>query len=535
MERIDAFNGYDLSDIEENKRNLFIFALRGNLSSLKEMLNEDSELANCVWGYFSPIHFAVRSGHTDAVQLLLEHGAELTKSPIGWSDDLLTKAKDRSYEEIVNIINQHLTQNYNVSLGGSELMKLITKGKKEEALRLLDTSPEMIHSSDERGNTPLHWAVLTRDLPLIDSLIHLGADLCAKRMDGATPLQVVFEGDYWFRSNRDLSEKAMRNEWFLGGYLVARGAAYDIWTASSIGDTDQVASFLLKDRSLANAKNSVGKRPLGYASKYGHTVTVKLLLEQGADPIAEEKDAPHGSALWAAAKGNYEDCAKLLLEYGADPNGGVESSGNCLYIATSRGNHSLAKLLYTYGASMSLDSACFLGRVDLVGEIIAANPALVNTGGDYGPLCMAVGEGYLEIVKMLIRSGAELNGPWYANNYMGYAIDSGAEMVKFLLESGADPNHSNWLGVTYLHKAAYLGNLEFAQLLIEFGADLNAIDEEYNSTPLGWAAKYGRVEMFQYLLTKGANPSLPVDQLWAQPLAWAKRRGHTAIIDILER
>ena len=93
-------------------------------------------------------------------------------------------------------------------------------------------------------------------------------------------------------------------------------------------------------------------------------------------------------------------------------------------------------LLYTYGASLDLDSACCLGRIDLVGEIIKANPSLVNSGGDYGPLCMAAGYGHTDIVNMLIRSGADLNAPWYANNYMGYAMDQGSEMVRFLLDRG---------------------------------------------------------------------------------------------------
>jgi ankyrin repeat protein len=315
--------------------------------------------------------------------------------------------------------------------------------------------------------------------------------------------------------------------------LAARGAEYDIWTAASIGDCGQIASFLQVKPSLVNTKNTVGKRPLSYAAKYGNTAAVKLLLEHGANPNAGERDAPNGSALWAAVKDNYEECALLLLQHGADPNAVVESGGNCLFIAMSRGHDSLVELLYSYGASMNLDSACSLGRIDLVGEIIAANPALVNDGGDYGPLCMAVDSGNTDIVKLLMRNGVNLNTPWYANNYIGYAAGKGPEMVRLLLESGADPNNANWLGITYLHKAAWLGSLEFARLLIEFGADLNAIDEEYHSTPLGWAAKYGQAEMVRSLLDNGANPCLPEDQAWAKPLSWAERKGYADIAEML--
>ncbi|QYR22295.1 ankyrin repeat domain-containing protein [Paenibacillus sp. sptzw28] len=533
MEPKHIFNGFDLSAIEENMRKTFVYSLLGNSASLQALLSEDPGAANFVLGYFTPIHFAVRSGHSDSVRLLLKYGADITGNPIGWSDDPLTKANDRGYREIAEILKQHLDSNFRVSPTGSKLANLIKEGRIDEALRELDNSPGMINAGDERGNTPIHWAVLTRDLRLIDSLIQRGADLRAKRADGATPLQVSIEGDYWFRNGRDLSVKALRNEWFLAGYLIARGAEYDIWTAASVGDSRQVASFLQEDPSLVNTKNSVGKRPLSYAAKYGNAVMVKLLLEYGADPNAEERNAPNGSALWAAVKDNCEECVQLLLEHGADPNAVVESGGNCLFIAMRKGHHSLAKLLYTYGASMSLDAACSLGRIDLAGEIIAANPSSVNFGGDYGPLCMAVANGDMDIVKLLMRNGADLNAPWYANNYMGYAVDQGPEMLRFLLESGADPNNANWLGITYLHKAAWLGSLEFARLLIEFGADLNAVDEEYHSTPLGWAAKYGQSGMVRYLLDKGADPRLPVDQPWAQPISWARRKGYSEIADIL--
>jgi ankyrin repeat protein len=533
MEPKGLLGGLGLSSIEENKRKMFVYSLLGDSAALQALLSEDPGAANCVWGYFTPVHFAVRSGHSESVRLLLQYGADITGNPIGWSDDPLTKAKDRGFKEIEEMLKQHLERNFRVSPTGSKLANLIKEGHIDEVLRELDNSPGMIHAGDERGNTPLHWAVLTRDLRLIDNLIQRGADLRAMRADGATPLQVAIEGDYWFRTSRDLNEMALRNEWFLAGYLAARGAEYDIWTAASIGDSGQVASFLQKDPSLVNTKNSVGKRPLSYAAKFGNAVTVKLLLENGAEPNAEERNAPSGSALWAAVKDNYEECVQLLLEHGADPNAVVESGGNCLFIAMRKGHHSLAKLLYTYGASMSLDSACSLGRIDLAGEIIAANPASVNIGGDYGPLCMAVASGDRDIVKLLMRNGADLNASWYANNYMGYAVDQGPEMLRLLLESGADPNNANWLGVSYLHKAAWLGSLEFARLLIEFGADLNAVDEEYHSTPLGWAAKYGQSGMVRFLLNKGADPRLPVDQPWAQPLSWAKRKGYPEIADIL--
>jgi len=66
----------------------------------------------------------------------------------------------------------------------------------------------------------------------------------------------------------------------------------------------------------------------------------------------------------------------------------------------------------------------------------------------------------------------------------------------------------------------------------EFGADLNAIDEEYRSTPLAWAARSNLTDMAQWLLDNGADPDLAAEP-WAHPLHWAERRGHAEIVAML--
>ncbi|MDX1387721.1 MAG: ankyrin repeat domain-containing protein, partial [Acidobacteriota bacterium] len=70
------------------------------------------------------------------------------------------------------------------------------------------------------------------------------------------------------------------------------------------------------------------------------------------------------------------------------------------------------------------------------------------------------------------------------------------------------------------------------ELVWEFGADIEAVDEEYRSTPLGWAARCGQAEFVRFLLARGAVqvPSVPE---WTQPIEWARRRGHSEIVELL--
>ena len=75
--------------------------------------------------------------------------------------------------------------------------------------------------------------------------------------------------------------------------------------------------------------------------------------------------------------------------------------------------------------------------------------------------------------------------------------------------------------------------MDVMRMFIDAGAELDAKDEEFHSTPLGWAARWGRKEMVALLLERGAKPNLPDDLPWATPLAWARHKGHGKVEQML--
>ena len=60
-------------------------------------------------------------------------------------------------------------------------------------------------------------------------------------------------------------------------------------------------------------------------------------------------------------------------------------------------------------------------------------------------------------------------------------------------------------GVTALHYAAWFGQKEAAELLLEYGADINLIEDAYDAPPIGWANENNHPHMVEFFVQKGAR------------------------------
>jgi ankyrin repeat protein len=129
------------------------------------------------------------------------------------------------------------------------------------------------------------------------------------------------------------------------------------------------------------------------------------------------------------------------------------------------------------------------------------------------------------MVDLLLRLGARVPtvtkwGPYYYFKHY--------DMAAYLLSRGVDANHMNWHRFTVLHHVSAEGDVAKATLLLDHGAAIDAVDEEYRSTPLGIAARFGRREVVALLLARGADPNAS-GAPWSTPLAWARKKGHAEI------
>jgi ankyrin repeat protein len=107
------------------------------------------------------------------------------------------------------------------------------------------------------------------------------------------------------------------------------------------------------------------------------------------------------------------------------------------------------------------------------------------------------------------------------------------EAVRILLARGANPNLAarNPMKVAALHSASAAGSFGIARLLIEAGADVNAV-QQAGFTPLHAAAMTGQLELAKLLLDRGADRNAKTDD-GRTALAMARDAKQQALIDLL--
>lgn len=150
------------------------------------------------------------------------------------------------------------------------------------------------------------------------------------------------------------------------------------------------------------------------------------------------------------------------------------------------------------------------------------------------PLMHAAAFGNLEILKLLIDAGADVNA---RNNFDATALLWAArdsEKARLLIERGADVNAQSKQGRTPLMVASLRrGGSAIVALMLAKGADVN-LRSGRGETALALAASVGDAETVKLLLTKGADPNIP-DRTGATPINRASSGKHAEVVQLLIR
>jgi ankyrin repeat protein len=348
---------------------------------------------------------------------------------------------------------------------------------------LLDSNPELIKATNETGATPLHSATYNGQTAMAEYLLSAGADINALTSQGSVPLH---------------------------------GAAF-------YGHIE-AAKLLIAKGANVNIANRYGYVPLLSAAAGGNIEIVKSLIEAGADTAARISDGGLNALQLAVFTGHLQ-LVEFLLSKGFDINQTTDNGENFLHAAVSTDSIALVKFGIDHGIDPNqqsrsgetpLHSAVWStfqqGMTPAKGEVIKlllASGADINRKDMSGetPLSRAASTRNSEIVNLLIDAGADINNlnndnvtPLVIAIHQGY-LDN----VRSLLQKGAlSDTKDNHYGMTPLHQAVIVGNVELVKTLLDYVRDINAADNDGKS-PLDYARRYGHKQITDLLISAGGK------------------------------
>ena len=224
-------------------------AQSGDLARVKEIIDTQPQLARqdvAANNENQAIQFAVRGGHADIVQVLLEAGADPLKGvyPNRDATNAYTLAKDRGADQIVEIIDTWLQNKRGTTSKGEQIAEAAAAGQLEKVETMLTAEPELVGASDRQGQTPLFGAIHSGNIRLVCLLLDRGAAIDHQDAGGRRPIH------HCLLHSWKVADASYKTYAVMAGILIGRGAEYDIWVASGAGDVDAVTALLAADTTL---------------------------------------------------------------------------------------------------------------------------------------------------------------------------------------------------------------------------------------------------------------------------------------------
>ena len=399
-----------------------------------------------------------------------------------------------------------------------QLIRAAEAGDTPTVQRLLKEGAD-INGRDAQGRTPVMAATLGNRVETVRALIQAGADINIRdnRLDnpflyaGAEGLLEILRLTIDAKADTKLTNRfggtalipaAERGHVEIVNELLTRT---DVnvnhvnnlgWTAlleaivlSNGGERHQRIVQLLVDHGAnINIADKDGVTPLKHAQARGFKEIERILLEGGSrrygDAAAKERDAK----LIAAARRGDVAAVKELLAQGASVHARDDKGETALIAAAYRNDLAIADLLIRAGADVNAQ------------DNTKQSAYLIPTA-----------DGYLELLRRTLQAGADVHSlDSYNGTGLIRAADRGhVDIIKELLKTDIKIDHVNRLGWTALLEAIILGDggprhTEVVRLLVEAGANVNLADGQ-GVTPLAHAQRRGFSQMVAILKSAGAR------------------------------
>jgi ankyrin repeat protein len=479
------------------------------------------------------------------------------------------------------------------SVAQSLLADSIRDGNRGIALELIGEGTD-VNVAEGDGTTPLHWAVYTADVPLVRTLLEHGARANVTNSFGATPLAEAIKV-----ANVELVELLL-------------GAGADATAVNADGQTNlmlaartgsvEIAQLLLDRGVDIDAREAWrGQTALMWAADGRFAALTKALVERGADvtvravtndwdsqitsePRAQYRPTGGLTALHYAARSGCLECISAILDGGADVDRPTPDGVTALMLAIDNFEFEAADLLLDAGANPHYSdwwgrTALYLA-VDMNSYITRAlQGGLTGSGEDTVPgATFSSRKTGMDIIERLLAAGVEVNpqlnmhrvgrggnSQRFTDNLLTTgatpllraAITHDHEVMRMLLEHGAEVDLPNVMGVTPLMAATSIGVrdsnfganrspkfdsdpliqdevIESLEILLAAGADINAavadtqgrtariarpsqLTDALGQTGIFQAAMRGWDRVVEFMIAHGARVDV-VDALGKSPL-----------------
>jgi ankyrin repeat protein len=487
----------------------------------------------------TPLLLALSQGHAEVVKYLLEAGADVTLADEA-GNTALHQAVGRGHVEFVRLLLSHSKAALNVrGQGGmTPLLLALSQGHAEVVKYLLEAGADAT-LADEAGNTALHQAAGGGHAETVRLLLsHSKAGLNVRGEGGMTSLLLALSQGHAEAVKYLLEAGA-------DATLADEAGNAALHQAAGGGQAGIVRLLLSRSKAELNVRGQDGGTPLLLALSQGHAEVAKYLLEAGAD--ATLADEVGNAALHQAAGRGHAETVRLLLSYSkAELNVRGQDGGPPLLLALSRGHAEVVKYLLEAGADVTLadevgnaalHQAAGGGHAEIVRLLLSGSKAELNVRGQHGmtPLLLALSQGHAEVVKYLLEAGADVTLADEVGNtalYLAVELDQ-VEIVRLLLShSKAELNVKGQRGMTLLLLALRRGHAEVVKYLLEAGADVTLADEAGN-TALYQAVGRGHSEIVRILLSHSKAELNVRGQRGMTPLLLALSQGHAGVVKYL--